>query len=132
MVLSWGGANAAWSYQPLVNYQLRCMGCHLADGSGQPGRVPSIRRSLVLFSASAAGRNYVVRVPGVAQSPLSDEDTAALLNWMAKNLSDLKLPPGFADYSAAEIHGLRDRPLVQVGALRARLLKAAATKPHLP
>ena len=132
MVLSWGGANAAWSYQPLVNYQLRCMGCHLADGSGQPGRVPSIRRSLVLFSASAAGRDYVVRVPGVAQSPLSDEDTAALLNWMAKNLSDLKLPPGFADYSAAEIHGLRDRPLVQVGALRARLLKAAATKPHLP
>lgn len=132
MVLSWGGANAAWSYQPLVNYQLRCMGCHLADGSGQPGRVPSIRRSLVLFSASAAGRDYVVRVPGVAQSPLSDEDTAALLNWMAKNLSDLKLPPGFADYSAAEIHGLRDRPLVQVGALRARLLKAASTKPHLP
>ena len=132
MVLSWGGANAAWSYQPLVNYQLRCMGCHLADGSGQPGRVPSIRRSLVLFSASAAGREYVVRVPGVAQSPLSDEDTAALLNWMAKNLSDLKLPPGFADYSAAEIHGLRDRPLVQVGALRARLLKAASTKPHLP
>jgi hypothetical protein len=132
MVLSWGGAHAAWSYQPLVNYQLRCMGCHLADGSGQPGRVPSIRRSLVLFSASAAGREYVVRVPGVAQSPLSDEDTAALLNWMAKNLSDLKLPPGFADYSAAEIHGLRDRPLVQVGALRARLLKAASTKPHLP
>lgn len=132
MVLFWGGANAAWSYQPLVNYQLRCMGCHLADGSGQPGRVPSIRRSLVLFSASAAGRDYVVRVPGVAQSPLSDEDTAALLNWMAKNLSDLKLPPGFADYSAAEIHGLRDRPLVQVGALRARLLKAASTKPHLP
>ena len=132
MVLSWGGANAAWSYQPLVNYQLRCMGCHLADGSGQPGRVPSIRRSLVLFSASAAGRDYVVRVPGVAQSPLSDEDTAALLNWMAKNLSDLKLPPSFADYSAAEIHGLRDRPLVQVGALRARLLKAASTKPHLP
>jgi hypothetical protein len=132
MVLSWGGANAAWSYQPLVNYQLRCMGCHLADGSGQPGRVPSIRRSLVLFSASAAGRNYVVRVPGVAQSPLSDEDTAALLNWMAKNLSDLKLPPSFADYSAAEIHGLRDRPLAQVGALRARLLKAASTKPHLP
>ena len=68
----------------------------------------------------------------VIRTSLSDEDTAALLNWMAKNLSDLKLPPGFADYSAAEIHGLRDRPLVQVGALRARLLKAASTKPHLP
>jgi hypothetical protein len=123
---------AAWAYQPLVNYQLRCMGCHLADGSGQPGRVPSIRRSLVLFSTSAAGRDYVVRVPGVAQSPLSDGDTAALLNWMARNLSDLKIPASFADYSAAEVHGLRDHPLVQVSALRARLMKAAAAKSRSP
>ena len=124
--------NAASAYQPLVNYQLRCMGCHLADGSGQPGRVPSMRRSLVLFSASPEGRDYVIRVPGVAQSPLSDEDTAALLNWMARNLSDLKVPPSFADYSEAEIHRLRDRPLVRVNAVRARLVKAAGAKPRLP
>ena len=132
VALSWAAANAAWSYQPVVNYQLRCMGCHLADGSGQPGRVPSLRRSLVLFSASPAGRNYVVRVPGVAQSPLSDQDTAALLNWMARNLSDLEVPSGFVDYSEGEIHGLRDRPLVQVSAIRARLLKAAGANPRLP
>ena len=119
----------AWSYQPAVNYQLHCMGCHLADGSGEPKRVPSLRRSLVLFSAFAEGRNYVIRVPGVAQSPLSDEETAALLNWMAGNLSDLKLPAGVADYSAAEIHGLRNRPLAAVGAIRARLWQAATAKP---
>jgi hypothetical protein len=124
--------SAAGAYQPLVNYQLRCMGCHLADGSGQPGRVPSIRRSLVLFSTSRAGRDYVVRVPGVAQSPLSDEDTAALLNWMARNLSDLEIPASFLDYSAAEVHGLRDHPLVQVSALRARLMKAATAKSRSP
>jgi hypothetical protein len=132
LALSWATANAAWSYQPGVNYQLRCMGCHLADGAGQPGRVPSIRRSLVLFSASLEGRDYLVRVPGVAQSPLSDEDTAALLNWMARNLSDLKLPPGFVDYSEAEIRRLRDHPLVRVSAIRARLLKAAAAQPRVP
>src|SRR5580692_9203218 len=132
IALCWGSVNVAWSYQPVVNYQLRCMGCHLADGSGQPGRVPSIRRSLVLFSASPEGRDYVIRVPGVAQSPLSDEDTAALLNWMAKNLSDRKVPPGFVDYSEAEVHGLRVRPLVRVSAVRARLLKAAGAKPRFP
>jgi hypothetical protein len=125
-------ANSSWGYEPAVNYQLRCMGCHLADGSGESGRVPSIRRTLVLFSGSPAGRDYVIRVPGVAQSPLSDADTAALLNWMARNLSDLKLPAGFTDYSAAEVHGPRGRPLVQVSAIRARLLRAAAAKPHLP
>jgi hypothetical protein len=132
IAFSWAAVNVARGYQPLVNYQLRCMGCHLADGSGQPGRVPSIRRTLVLFSAYPRGRDYVARVPGVAQSPLSDEDTAALLNWMARNLSDLKVPPGFADYSEAEIHSLRDRPLVRVSAIRARLLKAAAAKPRTP
>jgi hypothetical protein len=131
IALSWA-VNVAWAYQPLVNYQLRCMGCHLADGSGQPGRVPSIRRSLVLFSASPEGRDYVIRVPGVAQSPLSDQDTAALLNWMARNLSDVKVSPGFVDYSEAEIHSLRDRPLVRVSVIRARLLKAAGAKPRLP
>jgi hypothetical protein len=132
LALSWSTVNAAWSYQPVVNYQLRCMGCHLGDGSGQPGRVPSIRRSLVLFSASLDGRDYIVRVPGVAQSPLSDEDTAALLNWMARNLSDLELPPGFVDYSEEEIHRLREHPLVRVSAARARLSKAARTKPREP
>jgi hypothetical protein len=132
VVFSWAAANAAWSYQPLVNYQLRCMGCHLADGSGQPGRVPSIRRSLVLFSASPRGRDYVVRVPGVAQSPLSDEDTALLLNWMARNLSDVGVSPSFVDYSETEIHRLRSHPLVQVSAIRARLLKAADTKARVP
>ena len=91
-----------------------------------------MRRSLVLFSASPEGRDYVIRVPGVAQSPLSDEDTAALLNWMARNLSDLKVPPSFVDYSEAEIHRARDRPLVRVSAVRARLLKAAGAKPRLP
>jgi hypothetical protein len=132
IALCWATASVAWSYQPVVNYQLRCMGCHLADGSGQPGRVPSIRRSLVLFSASAEGRDYVVRVPGVAQSPLSDEDTAALLNWMARNLSDLQTPPGYVDYSEAEIRRLRGHPLVRVSAIRARLLKAASAKPRAP
>jgi len=131
ILLSWAAVNAAWGYQPAVNYQLHCMGCHLADGAGQIGRVPSIRRSLVLFSASPEGRNYVVRVPGVAQSPLSDADTAALLNWMAENLSDLQIPPGFTGYSAAEIRGLRDRPLVKVSAIRERLWRTATAKPRL-
>jgi mono/diheme cytochrome c family protein len=125
-------ANLAQGYQPLVNYQVNCMGCHLADGSGLAGRVPSLRRTLVLFSASRDGRDYIVRVPGVAQSPLSDEDTAALLNWMARNLSDLPVPRDFADYSAAEVQPLRHRPLVKVKAERAQLLRAAAANPRLP
>jgi len=130
--LSWTAVSPASGYEPVVNYQLHCMGCHLADGSGQRGRVPSVRRTLVLFSQSPEGRDYVARVPGVAQSPLSNEDTAALLNWMARNLSDLKLPPGVADYSAAEIQGLRAHPLVAVKPVRARLLRTAGARAREP
>jgi hypothetical protein len=131
-VLACAAATPAPAYEPEVNYQLHCMGCHLADGSGQPGRVPSIRRTLVLFSQSSQGREYVARVPGVAQSPLSSEDTATLLNWMARNLSDLKLPAGFTDYSPAEIQALRAHPLVTVKPFRARLLRTTDSRPREP
>jgi hypothetical protein len=116
------------SYQPQVNFQLNCMGCHLADGSGSLGRVPSLRRSLVTLSTFPSGRDYIIRVPGVAQSPLSDEETAALLNWMARNLSDLSLPHDFVDFSAPEIARSRGRPLAAVSAMRARLLRSAAAR----
>ena len=128
VVLALAAANAALAYQPAINCQLNCMGCHLADGSGEAGRVPSRRRTLVLFSALPEGRAYVVRVPGVAQAPLSDEEIAALLNWMARTLSDLPLPSGFIDYSAAEIQGLRSHPLAEVSTVRARLLQATASR----
>jgi len=127
--LVFGATSPARGYQPLVNYQVRCMGCHLADGSGQPGRVPSVRRSLVLFSGLREGRDYVIRVPGVAQSPLSSADTASLLNWMARNLSDVPLSSGFTDYTEAEVQALRGHPLVRVSTIRARLLRRVAASP---
>jgi hypothetical protein len=129
IALSGAIPSAAHAYEPAVNFQLQCMGCHLADGSGQAGRVPSIRRSLVLFSESREGRDYVIEVPGVAQSPLSDVETAALLNWLARNLSDVPLPHNFLDYSAAEVQRLRIHPMAQVRARRERLLKAAEHAP---
>jgi hypothetical protein len=121
-------ANAAQGYQPAVNFELHCMGCHLADGSGESGRVPSIRRSLAVFSATPEGRAYVIRVPGVAQSPLSDEETAALLNWIARNLSEAAPPAGFTDYSVAEVAAGRAHPLVQVSRVRARLLRKSNSR----
>jgi hypothetical protein len=119
LFLSGGSARA---YEPRVNYQLQCMGCHRADASGEEGRVPSMRKTLVQFSMLPAGREYLLRVPGVAQSPLSDLETAALLNWLARNLSDVPPPADFVDFTAAEVGRLRHQPLAAVQATRARLL----------
>jgi len=121
------GAGPAFAYQPKVNYQLQCMGCHHGDGAGEPGRVPSIRNTLVPFSTLPDGRDFVLRVPGVAQAPLSDAEIAALLNWMVRNLSDVTLPDDFVDYSADEVGRLRHRPLVGVSDVRRQLLERIAT-----
>lgn len=116
-----------------AHYMLNCMGCHLSDGSGAPGRVPSLRHSLVLLSLSAAGRRYLVQVPGASQSALSDAELAQVLNWMVRTLSAQPLPPGLTDFTAAEVARYRTTPLVNVNATRTRLLNAgsaAATAPR--
>lgn len=118
-------AAAAQAYRPVVDYEVNCQGCHLPDGSGEAGRVPSVRRTLTLFSMSPAGRDYVIRVPGVSQSSLSDADTAALLNWMVAHLSDDPVPPGFVPYTGAEVARVRHRPLADPARRRADLLRAA-------
>ncbi len=115
--------SAGYSYEPRVNYELQCMGCHLADGTGESGRVPSVRSTLVPFSMIPEGREFVLRVPGVAQSALTDADIAAVLNWMARQLSDTALPAGFRDYDAGQVHALRGRPLAQVSQARQKLLE---------
>ena len=113
---------AAQAYGPRVNYQLQCMGCHGASGSGESGHVPSVRNSLVAFSMVPQGREFVLRVPGVAQSSLSDQQVAELLNWMVRNLSDVPLPQQFVDYTAAEVAGPRRQPLTATIAARKKLL----------
>ncbi len=122
MLVVFFAATPAVGYEPRVNYQLQCMGCHHADGTGEGARVPSMRQTLVPFSATAEGREFVMRVPGVAQAPLADAELAALLNWMARNLSDVPLPADFVDYTAAELAGMRRRPLVKIRETRSRLL----------
>ena len=102
------------------------MGCHVADGSGSAGRVPSVRDSLVPLASSAAGRRYLVQVPGAAQSPLSDLELAQVLSWMVRNLSRQPAPAGFVDFSAAEVASYRRTPLIDVQATRARLLPSAS------
>ena len=109
-----------------ANYMLNCMGCHLADGSGAAGKVPSVRDSLVILSGSSAGRRYLVQVPGASQSPLSDLELAQVLNWMVRNLSARPVRADLAEFTAAEVAAYRGSPLVNVRERRAQLLASAA------
>ncbi len=102
------------------------MGCHLADGSGAGGKVPSLRESLPMLSMSSGGRRYLVQVPGSSQSPLSNLELAQVLNWMVRNLSAPQAPRDFSDFTVGEVAGYRRSILVDVRETRTRLLGAAA------
>lgn len=106
---------------PEVNYLLQCQGCHLPDGIGKPGAVPDLK-DLGRFLAVPGGREYLVRVPGSAQSPLSDADLAALLNWMLRRFGPAEVAETLEPYTPEEITALRRPPLADVAATRARLL----------
>ena len=63
-----GAAHAS----PGEDYMLYCMGCHGAEAQGVPGRIPPLAGALARFMRTSEGRNYVLRVPGAANSVLSD------------------------------------------------------------
>ena len=109
-----------WSAQ--TNYTLHCEGCHLADGSASPGKVPALAGSVAQFLRAPEGRAYLVRVPGVANAQLDDAELASLLDWALRRFDAANLPADFVPYTADEVHRLRADPLIAVTPARRRLL----------
>jgi mono/diheme cytochrome c family protein len=104
-------ASAEGLADPHADYLLYCRGCHLHTGDAVPAaNVPSLRELAPLLK-SAAGREYIVRVPGVAQTPMSDEQLAAVLNWVAANFNGDTLPDDFEPYTASEVSKARVKVL---------------------
>jgi cytochrome c553 len=106
---------------PRSDYLMHCAGCHLADGSGLPPEVPSLAGPLGRIVASSAGRDYLARVPGAAQAPLSDEALAAVLNWLLLEFNRATLPADFEALRPAEVARSRSRVLADPLKLRNEL-----------
>jgi len=71
---------------PSFSYLLHCSGCHLEDGAGDPPEIPDLRTDLGLLLDTAEGRAYMMRVPGVTDTPIPPQEMADLLNWMVGTL----------------------------------------------
>jgi cytochrome c553 len=109
---------------PALDYTLNCQGCHRAKGRGSGGGVPRLAGSMARFLSAEGGRDYLARVPGVAQSVLDDAALARLLNWMLARFDAEHVPADFRPYLPDEMASLRRRPLVRAAAARERLLRA--------
>jgi mono/diheme cytochrome c family protein len=101
-------------------YALNCSGCHGWDARGMPPQIPDLRASLPVLLSTAAGRDYALRVPGVAMSIASQQQVQTILNWLLPAL----IPGGaqFAPFTLNEVAIARRSPLTDPMAARALLL----------
>lgn len=108
-----------------VNYMLKCQGCHQPDGTGNATNTPPLRDHVAGFLSAPGGREFLVRVPGVASTDLTDEALAELLNWTLLRFDGANVPRDFTPYTAREVGDLRKRPLrLERAAVRDALVAA--------
>ena len=102
----------ALAEEPRTAYWLHCAGCHLLDGSSAPPEVPTLIDEPGRIVALPGGREYLMRIPGVAQAGLDDEKLAEVLNFMLEEFSPTTVPEDFKPFSAAELGRARQRVLI--------------------
>jgi mono/diheme cytochrome c family protein len=106
-------------------YVVHCAGCHGTDGAGAPtAYVPDVRR-LGNFLRVDGGRAFVISVPGVMGSALTDQQVADVVNWLLATMAKASVPEGHRPFDAAEVQRARAVPLVDVAAARRRLVSQA-------
>jgi len=105
------------------NWVLNCQGCHRLDGSGSDATDPGLAGTVAKFLWVPGGREYLVRVPGVATSPLPDAELAEVVNWMLWRFDREHLPSNFRPFTADEMGPLRSHPLrLEAAGMRRDLL----------
>ncbi|MCX5497247.1 hypothetical protein OSH11_21285 [Kaistia dalseonensis] len=91
-----------------TNYVLKCIGCHLQDGSGLPSAgIPDFVGKVGVFARLPEGRAYLLHVPGVIGSSLSDREIADLLNYVMDIYAGESLPVPYEPFTADEVAALR-------------------------
>jgi hypothetical protein len=112
-----------WARDPAINYMMECQGCHLADGSGGLQNIPALTNEVALFLMVPGGREYLVQVPGVASSSLSDREITDVLNWMLNEFGPVEVAEQYPPYTTAEEGVLRKQPLSEIAHKRAALVR---------
>ena len=104
-----------------LNYMLNCQGCYARDGRGL-GDVPALKGFVGNFLSSNEGRAYLIRVPGSANSPLTDLELAEVVNWILFTMGDKSLSDAFKPLTPEEVQTYREQPILDAKAERSRLL----------
>lgn len=101
---------------PQAAYLTSCGGCHGIRGISAPRVIPTLRHLTGTFLCTRQGRQFIVRLPDVALSSLSDQMLTTVMNWVVFDLG-APVAGGRAarPYTVAEVARLRRQPLTDTG-----------------
>ena len=83
----------------------------MPDGTGHAPVVPTLHEVIGRIIAEPEGRDYIVRVPGVSQAPISDQKLTEVINWMLTEFNSSTLPKNFKPLTVREVTRARSRLL---------------------
>ncbi|WP_424987504.1 c-type cytochrome [Microbulbifer sp. S227A] len=108
----------AEALSPRANYLLHCSGCHRQDGAGAiEGGIPPFQDSVGHIAGIETGRTYIMHVPGVISTNMSDADVAGVLNYILDRWGG-----GGAEFSAEEVTHRRALPVADVVVYRRQVV----------
>ena len=117
-------------------YLLKCSGCHRADGQGAADAgVPPFPGFIADLARDPGGRTYMLHVPGVASSGLSDADLTGVLNYLLDRWSGASAadPRHFTPQEVATLRAVTVNDIVIYRrTLVARLRKSGAAIAEYP
>ncbi|WP_343573674.1 cytochrome C [Pseudomonas sp.] len=118
-------------YSTAVNYQLQCAGCHLGDGEGSAANdTPRMKGFVGNFLKVEGGRQFLVRVPGMSQSALSNAQLADLINWIMREdgMAGKSMPANYQPYTEQEVAAIRHEAMLNLPSTRAGLISQMRAK----
>ncbi len=110
------------------DYVENCGGCHGVQGSAAPAQLPELRGRVGWFLCTPQSRAYLIRLPNVAHSRITDnQQLADLVNFVVFGLGGASVPAGRKPFTAAEVMQERKFALssASLTAERARHVEAA-------
>jgi hypothetical protein len=68
---------------PQSDYVEHCSGCHGMQGNSAPAEIPVLRERVGYFMCTPEGRDYLIRLPNVAYSAITDnQQLADMMNFV--------------------------------------------------
>ena len=106
---------------PQSDYVEYCSGCHGMQGNSAPAEIPVLRDRVGYFMCTGEGRDYLIRLPNVAYSAITDnQELAEMMNFVVFGLGGNSAPKGAKPFTAMEVGRLRAKALGTQSLIAAR------------